>query len=134
MENEILEKPNNLSRTVTDVLEDKTQEQIIQEHHRKGTISNEGWRTEDGELIPRFKKEPRMGMSVEDEYTVEQWVKQMKRDFPEVDPAICDLIATHCYLHPDKAKDFVKERTDNPVKPKDDEEYFKQIGLERINY
>ena len=116
-----------------DDLANKTQQEIIADHHQKGQITNKGWRNEDGELIPRFQQEPRMGMTMEDEYAIDQWVKQMRRDYPEIDPAICDLIASHCYLHPEKAQAFVKERTENPSTDKDHDKYFNEIGLERFN-
>lgn len=115
-----------------DILANKTQEQIIKDHHKAGEITNAGWKTEDGEIIPRYQQNPRMGMTMEDEYTIDQWVKQMKRDFPNVDGAICDLIASHCYLHPESAKSFVNERTNNPRPDKDHAEYFKNIGLEKF--
>lgn len=122
----------NSSALSTNQIENKTQEQIVEDHHRPGEITNAGWKTEDGELIPRFQQNPRMGMTMEDEYTIDQWVKQMRRDFPTVDGAICDLIASHCYLHPESAQAFVKERTDNPRPEKNHTEYFSQLGLEKF--
>ena len=78
-----------------------TQEQIVEQFHKNGQINDDGWVNEDGELTPRFKQEARMGMTMEDEYQIDMWVKQMRRDFPNVDAALCDLVATHCYMHGD---------------------------------
>lgn len=95
-------------------------------------MTQEGWVDADGTLTPRHKKEPRMGMTEEDEYHIDIWVKQMRRDFPEVDAALCDLVASHCYLHPETAEAFVKEKLANPTK-KNHKEYFEGLGLERAN-
>jgi hypothetical protein len=73
-----------------------------------------------------------MGMTEMDEYEIQRWVKQMRRDFPEVDAALCDLVASHCYLHPETAEEFVKEKLANPTK-KNHKEYFEGLGLERAN-
>ena len=141
----IIDENNTLSINVDvdmsgNEIDKMTQEEIIEHCHRNGTITEAGWKNEDGEMIPRFKKEARMGMSMEDEFMIEQWVKQMRRDFPEVDAGLCDLVATHCFLHPEEAQDFVKEKTKNleNKKPKDHENYFKSIEvehpeLERVN-
>jgi len=112
-----------------DELAKMTQEEIVEQFHKKGEINEDGWVNEDGELTPRFKQEARMGMTMEDEYQIDMWVKQMRRDFPHVDAALCDLVATHCYLHPEEAQGFVKEKTSNPVK-KDHEAYYKKIQEE----
>ena len=106
-----------------------TQEQIVEQFHKKGHITEDGWVNEEGELTPRFKQKARMGMTMEDEYHIDMWVKQMRRDFPNVDAALCDLVATHCYLHGEEAQKFVKEKTENPVK-KDHEAYYKKIQEE----
>jgi len=141
----IIDENNTLSINVDvdmsgNEIDKMTQEEIIQHCHRNGTITEAGWKNEDGEMIPRFKKEARMGMSMEDEFMIEQWVKQMRRDFPEVDAGLCDLVATHCFLHPNEAQSFVKEKTKNleNKEPKNHEEYFKSIEvehptLERVN-
>tara|TARA_R100000655_G_scaffold81032_1_gene120422 strand:+ start:345 stop:788 length:444 start_codon:yes stop_codon:yes gene_type:complete len=141
----IIDEDNTLSINVDvdmsgNEIDNMTQEEIIEHCHKNGTITDAGWRNEEGELIPRFKKEARMNMSMEDEYQIEQWVKQMRRDFPNVDGALCDLVATHCYLHPEEAQSFVKEKTKDleNKKPKDHEGYFKSIEqehptLERVN-
>ena len=112
-----------------DELSKLTQEQIVEQFHKKGEIGEDGWVNEEGELTPRFKQKARMGMTMEDEYQIDMWVKQMRRDFPNVDAALCDLVATHCYLHPEEAQGFVKEKTSNPVK-KDHEAYYKKIQEE----
>jgi len=110
----------------------KTPEEIEKDHHKEGQMTADGWVDTDGTLTPRHKKKPRMGMTEIDEYEIDRWVKQMRRDFPEVDAALCDLIASHCYLHPETAEQFVKDKLANPTK-KDHNEYFKGLGLERVN-
>ena len=110
----------------------KTPEEIEKDHHKEGQMTADGWIDADGTLTPRHKKKPRMGMTEIDEYEIDRWVKQMRRDFPEVDAALCDLIASHCYLHPETAEQFVKDKLANPTK-KDHNEYFKGLGLERVN-
>ncbi len=107
-------------------------DEVVEKHHQKGVIDEDGLMTEGGEFIPRHKQEPRMGMTQIQEYEIAQWVKQMCRDFPKIDPALADLIATHCYLHPEEAEAFVKERTENPPPKKDHEKYFEGLGLERV--
>ncbi len=129
--NEIIQVNSSLGVTEEE-LATKTPEQIKEDHHKEGHMAEEGWVDADGTLTPRHKKEPRMGMTEMDEYEIERWVKQMRRDFPEVDPALCDLVASHCYLHPETAEEFVKEKLANPTK-KNHKEYFEGLGLERAN-
>ena len=43
-----------------------------------------------------------------------------------------DLIASHCYLHPETAEQFVKDKLANPTS-KNHKEYFESLGLERAN-
>ncbi len=130
-QNEIIQVDSSLGVTEEE-LKDKTLEQIAKDHHTEGQMTEDGWVDADGTLTPRHKKEPRMGMTEIDEYHIDIWVKQMRRDFPEVDPALCDLIASHCYLHPEEAEEFVKEKLANPTK-KNHKEYFEGLGLERVN-
>ena len=128
-QNEIIQLDSSLQ---TDELKDKSTEQIVTDHHQSGMMTEEGLVNEDGTITPRFKKEPRMGMTQMDEYEIDRWTKQMMRDFPNVDAALCDLVASHCYLHPETAEEFVKDKLLNPTK-KDHNEYFKGLGLERVN-
>jgi len=130
-QNEIIELNSSLGVT-EDELKDKTPEQIEQDHHKEGHMSEDGWVDADGTVTPRHKAEPRMGMTEFDEYEIARWVKQMRRDFPEVDAALCDLVASHCYLHPETAEEFVKEKLANPTR-KNHNEYFEGLGLERVN-
>lgn len=109
-------------------------DEVVAKHHQKGVIDEDGLMTESGEFIPRHRQEPRMGMTQIQEYEIAQWVKQMCRDFPNLDAGLADLIATHCYLHPEEAEKFVKERTQNPPAKKDHEKYFEGLGLERVNH
>jgi len=131
IENVIIETPIVLGATEEQIAL-KTPEEIEKDHHKDGEMTEEGWIDADGTLTPRHKKEPRMGMTQIDEYEIERWVKQMRRDFPEVDPALCDLVASHCYLHPETAEQFVKDKLENPTK-KNHKEYFESLGLERAN-
>ena len=130
-QNEIIQVDSSLGVTEEE-LKDKSLEQIAKDHHTEGQMTEDGWVDADGTLTPRHKKEPRMGMTQFDEYEIERWVKQMRRDFPEVDPALCDLIASHCYLHPEEAEEFVKEKLLNPTK-KNHKEYFEGLGLATVN-
>jgi hypothetical protein len=129
--NEIIQVNSSLGVTEEE-LATKTPEQIKEDHHKEGYMSEEGWVDADGTLTPRHKQKPRMGMTEFDEYEISRWVKQMRRDFPEVDAALCDLVASHCYLHPETAEEFVKEKLLNPTK-KNHKEYFEGLGLERAN-
>ena len=113
--NEIIQVESSLGVTEQE-LATKTPEQIKEDHHKEGYMSAEGWVDADGTLTPRHKQKPRMGMTEFDEYEISRWVKQMRRDFPEVDAALCDLVASHCYLHPETAEEFVKEKLLNPTK------------------
>jgi len=113
-------------------INNKSLAQISKDHHLPGMMTEEGLVNDDGTITPRFKKEPRMGMTQLDEYEIDRWTKQMMRDFPNVDAALCDLVASHCYLHPETAEEFVKEKLANPTK-KDHNEYFNSLGLERVN-
>ena len=131
IDNVIIETPIVLGATEEQIAL-KTPEEIEKDHHKDGEMTEEGWIDADGTLTPRHKKEPRMGMTQIDEYEIERWVKQMRRDFPEVDPALCDLVASHCYLHPETAEQFVKDKLENPTK-KNHKEYFESLGLERAN-
>ncbi len=117
-----------------EVYDEKKRDEVVAEFHRKGLLDEDGLMTEDGEFIPRAKKDPRMGLTEIQEYDISRWVKQMIRDFPEIDPALADLIATHCYLHPEEAETFVKERLDNPPPKKDHKEYFNSLGHEQVEY
>lgn len=130
-QNEIIQVESSLGVTEEE-LEGKSLEKIKEDHHKEGYMSEEGWVDADGTLTPRHKAKPRMGMTEFDEYEIARWVKQMRRDFPEVDPALCDLVASHCYLHPETAEEFVKEKLANPTK-KNHKEYFEGLGLERAN-
>ena len=130
-QNEIIQLNSSLGVTEEE-LKDKTPEQIEQDHHKEGYMEEAGWVDADGTLTPRHKTEPRMGMTQFDEYEIQRWVKQMRRDFPEVDAALCDLVASHCYLHPETAEEFVKEKLANPTR-KNHNEDFEGLGLERVN-
>jgi hypothetical protein len=107
-------------------------EEIAEQHHTGGYAAEQGWVDADGTVTPRHVAKPRMNMSQMDEYEIDRWTKQMMRDFPNVDAALCDLVASHCYLHPETAEQFVKEKLANPI-PKNHKEYFDTIGLERVN-
>ena len=108
-QNEIIQLNSSLGVTEEE-LKDKSLEQIAKDHHTEGQMTEDGWVDADGTLTPRHKKEPRMGMTQFDEY----------------------LIASHCYLHPEEAEEFVKEKLANPTK-KNHKEYFEGLGLERVN-
>ena len=75
----------------------------------KGSITPAGIMNSKGELMPRAKQEPRMGLSVEDELTIDMWNKALKRDFPNLDNAFIDLISTYCYMHPEEAQNYARE-------------------------
>jgi len=75
----------------------------------KGTITPAGITNEKGELLPRATLEPRMGLSVEDEFTIDMWNKQIKRDFPHLDDSFIDMISTYCYKHPEESKAYALE-------------------------
>jgi hypothetical protein len=117
-----------------DVYDENKRDEIVEKHHQKGLLDEDGLMTESGEFIPRAKQAPRMGLTQVQEYDIARWVKQMIRDFPEIDPALADLIATHCYMHPEEAEAFVKERLENPPDKKDHEKYFEGLGLERVEH
>lgn len=82
---------------------------IHEESFRKGAITPAGILNDKGELMPRAKPEPRMGLSVEDECTIDQWNKAIKRDFPKLDNTWIDLISTYCYMHPEESRAFALE-------------------------
>ena len=117
-----------------EVYDEKKRDIVIKEFHQKGLLDEDGLTTETGEFIPRAKREKRLGLSEIQEYEISQWVKQMCRDFPHIDPGLADLIATHVYLHPEESEAFVKDRLANPPPKKNHEEYFKGLGHEKIDF
>ena len=86
-------------------------EKVIEEEFGEGKITPKGWINSKGEIVERAKREARMGLSVEDELVIDQWNKQMQRDFPTVDIGMIDMISTYCYLHPDEAREYMIQRT-----------------------
>ena len=85
-------------------------EKIIETEFRDGQITPQGWVNDKGELLPRAKTEPRMGLTPEQEMEVDQWNKQLKRDFPDVDISWIDMVATYCYMHPEESKAYALSR------------------------
>jgi len=130
--NQIIDNSNVVLGVTELEIKDKSLSQIAIDHHKPGTMTEEGLINDDGTITPRYVAKPRMGMTQLDEYEIDRWTKQMMRDFPNVDAALCDLVASHCYLHPETAEEFVKEKLSNPLK-KNHNEYFKSLGLERVN-
>jgi len=106
---------------------------IIETEFRDGEITPEGWRNDEGELLPRAKNEPRMGMTAEDEYVIDQWNKQMQRDFPNVDITWIDMISTYCYLHPEESKAYALSRMNETAPVVKSESPFKGMAqYERV--
>jgi len=67
---------------------------------------------EDGTLIPRAKKEPRPGLTEEDEITISRWVADYKRDHEHMDIGLINMFCTWAYRHPDACKEHVQEQKD----------------------
>lgn len=85
-------------------------EKVIETEFRDGQITPQGWVNDKGELLPRAKTEPRMGLTPEQEMEIDQWNKQLKRDFPDVDISWIDMVATYCYMHPEESKAYALSR------------------------
>lgn len=83
---------------------------IIETEFRDGDITPQGWVNDQGELLPRAKNEARMGLTPEQELEIDQWNKQMQRDFPDVDISWIDMIATFCYMNPEESRAYALER------------------------
>ena len=95
---------------------DSENEALTEQHFLKGEISPAGVRNERGELLPRATPEPRMGLSMEDEYTIDMWNKQIKRDFPKLDESWIDMISTYCHKHPEESRAYALENANkNPA-------------------
>ena len=107
---------------------------IIQEHFRKGSITPAGITNDKGELMPRAKQEPRMGLKAEDEFTIDRWNKALKRDFPDLDDSFIDLITTYCYMHPDESREYALKHANEDASKREYRSFKEMEGLyERVN-
>ena len=59
-----------------------------------GKMTADGLLCEDGTLIPRAKKEPRPGLTEEDEITISRWVADYKRDHEHMDVGLINMFCT----------------------------------------
>ena len=86
-------------------------QEIIKQEFGEGQITPKGWINSQGKLLKRSERQTRMNLSVEDELIIDQWNKQMQRDFPSIDIGMIDMISTYCYLHPEEAKAYMVQQT-----------------------
>lgn len=77
-----------------------------------GKMTADGLMCEDGTFIERAKKEPRPGLTEEDEITISRWVKDYKRDHPNLDEGLINMFCTWAYRHPKECEEYVKKQKD----------------------
>ena len=76
---------------------------------QNGKLTDDGLVCEDGTLIPRYKKEPRKGLSDEDESIINRWSADYHRDHPNIDYGLSHMICSWGYRHPDQCKEYVNK-------------------------
>ena len=77
-----------------------------------GKMTADGLMCENGEFIPRAKREPRPGLTEEDEIIISRWVNDYKRDHDHVDVGLINMFCTWAYRHPEACEAHVKEQKD----------------------
>tara|TARA_Y100001963_G_scaffold158676_2_gene259150 strand:+ start:1599 stop:2003 length:405 start_codon:yes stop_codon:yes gene_type:complete len=85
----------------------------------EGRMTKEGLYINDASytFIPRAKAQPRHNLTEEDEMEIEKIVKALKRDFPDTDYAVLEMIATWHHEDPEafeKKVDEMKKRDSRP--------------------
>ena len=77
-----------------------------------GKMTADGLMCENGEFIPRAKREPRPGLTEEDEIIISRWVNDYKRDHDHVDVGLINMFCTWAYRHPEACEAHGKEQKD----------------------
>ena len=80
-----------------------------------GKMTADGLVCEDGTLIPRAKREPRPGLTEEDEVTISRWVADYKRDHEHMDVGLINMFCTWAFRHPEACEEHVKEQKDKMI-------------------
>ena len=88
---------------------------------QKGKMTDEGLLCEDGTFIPRYKKEPRKGLTEEDEITITRWASDYHRDHPNIDFGLSHMICSWAYRHPEGCKEYIEKHKNKLVNMTDEE-------------
>lgn len=67
-------------------------------------------------FIPRAKKEDNFNLSFEDNILREKWIKEIKRDFPDVDESTIAFMVGFYLKDPKEYEQIVKDNKDKPSK------------------
>ena len=101
-----------------DIVSAEEPEQTI---FQDGKITKDGLICEDGTFIPRFKKEPRPGLTEEDEVVISRWTNDYKRNHDHMDIGLIHMFCTWAYRHPEACEAHVKEQKDKILNMTDEE-------------
>ncbi len=96
-------------------------EERILTNFQDGKMTQDGLICEDGTFIPRAKKEPRIGLSKEDEIIISKWTEEYKRDHQHMDVGLIHMFCTWAYRHPEACEQHVKEEKDKILNMTDEE-------------
>jgi len=107
---------------MNEILEINSSEDIPKlTNFQDGKMTAEGLVCEDGSVIPRAKKEPRTGLTEEDEITISRWVADYKRDHDHMDVGMINMFCTWAYRHPDACKEHIQEQKDKMLNMTEEE-------------
>jgi len=88
--------------------QNKSDEEIVVPKPQKGELNEAGLMCESGVFIPRYKREPRKGLTDEDEEVIAGWASDYVMKHPNVEIGLADMIMCWAYKQPDDCAEYVR--------------------------
>jgi len=88
--------------------QNKSDEDNVVETPQKGELTNAGLICADGSFIPRYKREPRKGLTDADEEVIAGWASDYVRRHPNVEIGLADMICLWAFKQPEECEEYVR--------------------------